>query len=229
MSTPQDIDWGIVVPVKGGPGAKSRLHSPARGAIATAVALDTIATAVTTVGATRVLVVTGDRGLEREVRTIAPVAIVDDPGTGLDAAALAGVSSLVGVAGAGVVGAGAPVTGVAVLLGDHPCLTERELRVALEVSGRHTRAFVPDAHGTGTAMVTTTRPGEFASAFGAGSAARHQAVGMVRLDLELPGLRLDVDDLDDLDAARGLGIGPRTRAALLDYATERAGEHPHGR
>lgn len=219
MSAPLDLDWGVVVPVKGGPGAKSRLRIPARGLVAAAVGLDTIETAIAVVGAARVAVVSADPSLAASIAGMGPVVLVDDPGTGLDGAVRAGVRAMTDR------GAGA----VAALLGDHPSLTPAELRCALEVSGRHTHAFVPDATGTGSAMVTSLLTRDFRCAFGAGSAARHDALGLARLDLDLPGLRLDVDDLGDLEAARALGVGPRTRAALLDYASVRAGEHPHDR
>lgn len=219
MSAPETIDWGIAIPVKGGPDAKSRLRSPARQAIARAVGLDTITAAVAAVGAGSVVVVTADTDLAAEVRSSLRVVVVPDPGTGLDGAVTVAVAAL----------ATSGRTGIAVLLGDHPCVTPTEVGAALEVSGRHTHAFVPDTEGTGTAVVTTRSPSELRTAFGAGSAARHEALGLTRLDLDLPGLRLDLDDLDDLEAARALGLGPHTRTALLDYASGRASEHPHGR
>ena len=54
-----------------------------------------------------------------------------------------------------------------------------------------------------------------APAFGPGSAARHLALGHRRLDLDLPGLRHDVDDEVSLrHAVTHLALGPRTLAAL---------------
>ena len=52
------------------------------------------------------------------------------------------------------------------------------------------------------------------TAFGAGSAGAHERLGFVRLHLDLPGLRVDVDDAPSLAAAARLGLGPHSRAAL---------------
>lgn len=213
------LDWAVVVPVKGGSTAKSRLAAQHRPRLAIAFAVDTIATAVATVGPSRTVVVTSSDVVCRALTSLGPLTVVPDPGAGLDAAAAAGVQRA-------VEGTSPPV-GCAVLLGDHPCLTPTELAAALAAAARHTHAFVPDAAGSGSAMVTTTDPPDFRSAFGRDSARRHEALGLHRLDLDLPGLRLDVDDLTDLQAALELGVGPRTRDVLLGYAAERAGEHPH--
>lgn len=209
--------WGLVLPVKGGRGAKSRLPGRNRRPLALAIALDTLAVAVAVVGPERVVVVSGDAPTVGAVRAVAPVTVVPDPGGGLDAAARCGVEAL----------ADRGTQAVAVLLADHPSLTPDELGAALRLSARHPAAFVPDADGSGTAMLTTTRPSSFVCAFGRDSAARHAATGAVRLELDLPGLRTDVDDDASLAAAEVIGLGPRTRAALLDYAADRAGEHPH--
>ena len=87
--------WAVVVPVKGGSSAKSRLADPARPALATAFALDTIMAALATVGVERVVVVTSDPVVATVVRALDPgdrvVDLVPDPGVGLDAAARAGV------------------------------------------------------------------------------------------------------------------------------------------
>ena len=83
--------WAVVVPVKDGSSAKSRLADPARPALATAFALDTIMAALATVGVERVVVVTSDPVVATLVRALDPgdrvVDLVPDPGVGLDAAA----------------------------------------------------------------------------------------------------------------------------------------------
>ena len=73
---------------------------------------------------------------------------------------------------------------------------------------------VPDADDEGTALLTLPAHEEPRTAFGAGSAAAHERLGHVRLDLDLPGLRVDVDDAASLAAAVGLGLGPHSAAAL---------------
>ncbi len=193
--------WFVVVPVRGGPGSKSRLVTADRAGLADAMARDTVEATVEALGdPTRVVVVSAGTapawvvsGRYRSVR---------DLGGGLDAAAR------LGAAHARDLGA----TGVAVLLGDHPCLRAAELRQALAVASRHRQSYVPDAAGTGTALVASTLPDGFECSFGPGSAQRHDALGLARLSLDVPGLRLDVDDTTDLAAAARLGLGPHSRA-----------------
>ena len=199
--------WAVVVPVKGGSSAKSRLADPARPALATAFALDTIMAALATVGVERVVVVTSDPVVATLVRALDPgdrvVDLVPDPGVGLDAAARAGVDRA----------RAEHFHRVAVLLGDHPSLTSTELEIALAAAATHRGAFVPDAAGTGTAMVALA-DADATTNFGGGSAARHAAQGLARLDLDLPGLRLDVDEVTDLEAALAVGVGQHTARAL---------------
>jgi 2-phospho-L-lactate guanylyltransferase len=73
---------------------------------------------------------------------------------------------------------------------------------------------VPDADGTGTVLLSALDSEHLVPAFGEGSAARHARLGHTLLELPLPGLRTDVDDLASLTAAAQLGLGPHTRAAL---------------
>ncbi len=209
--------WGVVLPVKGGPDAKSRLEPGLRAHVALAIALDTIAAAIDTVGPERVVVVTADAMSADAASRLGPIHLVPDAGRGLDAAAASGIRAL-------------QATGVragAVLLADHPCLVPGDLREALAQGAAHRYAVVPDWEGSGTAMLMTTDPAAFVSSFGPGSAARHEALGATRLDLPLESLRVDVDDEESLASAVRIGVGPRTRTALLGYAAERAGHRPH--
>jgi 2-phospho-L-lactate guanylyltransferase len=47
-----------------------------------------------------------------------------------------------------------------------------------------------------------------------GSAAAHAADGAIPLDGDWPGLRRDVDTVEDLWAAAAVGLGPASSAAL---------------
>ncbi len=205
MEPSSAADWHLVVPVKGGLGAKSRLRrSLDDGALVAAIVRDTLDVASRVVGRQRVVVVTSDPD-EAAHAEEAGFTVVDDPGRGLDAACTAGVRA------ARARGAGP----VVVLLGDHPGLTEDELRTALHEGSHHDTFFVPDAEGTGTAMLGSGGTSVPAPAFGSGSAARHLALGHRRLDLDLPGLRHDVDDEVSLrHALAHLTVGPRTLAAV---------------
>lgn len=195
--------WSVVVPVKGGPDAKSRLRAPDgvdRLVLARALALDTVTAAAEAVGASRVLVLTSDPEV---LAAIDPgVATLPDPGHGLNAAVQAGLVALP---------ADRPA---AVLLGDVPALRAVDLRAALAAADHHSGWFVADAEGTGTVLLGTAHARSLRPAFGSGSAARHQQAGYRRLDLDLDRLRRDVDDEASLREALRLGVGPHTAGLL---------------
>ncbi|WP_427383453.1 2-phospho-L-lactate guanylyltransferase [Janibacter sp. G56] len=200
--------WGVVVPVKGGPDAKSRLAAPDgvdRARLAHAIAEDTLA-AVRTSGVGTLVVVTSDVALAAWAGEHG-AHVVADPGTGLDAAVLAGLRHLAGHA---------PHRHRAVLLGDLPALVPAELAAALAQARTHPRAHLPDAEGEGTTLLTALRGLDLVPRFGVRSSARHASAGHPVLTeaLSLASVRRDVDDADDLAAARLLGLGPRTAAVL---------------
>jgi 2-phospho-L-lactate guanylyltransferase len=199
--------WRLVVPVKGGNGAKSRLQPPHgvdRGDLARAIADDCLTACVAGMPPARVHVVTSDPGVAARAGALGAT-VVPDPGRGLDAAVVAGRDAAL---------AAVPGAPVAVLLGDLPALRASDLAAALEAAARHTRAVVPDTDGTGTVLLTSLDGARLSPSFGAGSAARHEAAGYLRLDLDLPRLRTDVDDDGDLAAVRALGVGPATTEVL---------------
>lgn len=205
MSRYAVASWHLVVPVKGGPLAKSRLHPPpgvSRADLAEAVALDTLDAVAAALPPTRLTVVTSDRATSAHVHAIG-ARLLPDPGAGLAAAIAAGVASL----------AATPMPAVGVLLGDLPALRPEELATALRVATGHPRAFVPDAQGTGTVLLTALPGWPLRPAFGPDSAAAHER-DSVRLDLDLPTLRTDVDDDAALAAAATLGLGRRTAELL---------------
>ncbi len=197
--------WAAVVPVKGGPLAKSRLRLPRkeRADLAEAFARDTVAAVAGGVPGMPVLVVTPDPEVVGWA-TSAGHDVVPDAGHGLDAAVAAGVRA------ARALGA----VRAAVLLGDHPALRPEEVGTALTAVARHPRSVVPDADDDGTALLTLPTAEPVRTAFGPGSAAAHQDLGHVRVALELPGLRVDVDDAASLAEAFAIGLGPLSAAAL---------------
>ncbi|MGL4175171.1 MAG: 2-phospho-L-lactate guanylyltransferase [Dermatophilaceae bacterium] len=213
--------WAVVVPVKGGPLAKSRLDlaRPLRTELADAFALDTLAAAAAGMPHAHLLVVgpPTDPGSGAEVHTVA------DPGRGLDSAVAAGV----------VAAAALGAARVAVLLADHPALRPAELSAAVAACSAHQRAVVADADGTGTALLTLPAAPPVATAFGAGSAGAHARLGFVPVRVDAPGLRLDVDDTPALWRAVGLGVGPHTgrvlqRASLPGVQATMAQVHDDG-
>jgi 2-phospho-L-lactate guanylyltransferase len=199
--------WTVVLPVKGGPGAKTRL-SPLRerrAQVATAVAIDTVTTARATSRVAVTLVVTADPETARWSRDLGAT-VVQDPGDGLDAAVAAGLGSAPGH------------LPCAVLLADLPALRPADLAAALDgctaaLLGGALRAVVPDTDGDGTVLMAAAHPAALTPSFGRGSAARHARGGLL-LPLAAPRLRRDVDTPADLAAAVALGVGPATRAAV---------------
>ena len=203
--------WTLVLPVKGGALAKSRLG--ARPEVAAAIALDCLGAVLACRAVARVLVVTSDPAMRAAARPLGAHVVPEArPGAGLVPAIGAGVR-VASLACAGP---------TAVLLADLPALRPEDLAVALEAVEAGLRddavpmAAVPDADGSGTVLLAARTPAELDPAFGPGSLAEHVRRGAVALDLDLPGLRRDVDTPADLDAALGLGVGPRTASALRD-------------
>ena len=204
--------WSLLVPVKATRHAKTRLgpvFGEGRLELALAFAVDTVeaATRCSAVGA--VTVVTSDPQVARALGTAVRV-VGEGPTPGLNPAITFALATMPGR------------TATAVLLGDLPALTAAELEFALLLAGAHETAFVPDADGTGTTMLTARHGVRLHPRFGPGSAAAHEHAGAVRVDDDgIDRVRRDVDDLAGLLAAAELGLGDHTRrvvAAVLPRA-----------
>jgi 2-phospho-L-lactate/phosphoenolpyruvate guanylyltransferase len=199
--------WHLVVPVKGGASAKSRLHPPpgvAREHLAVALATDCLTACCAGMPRGRVLVVSSDERVAAVAASLG-ARVVADPGTGLNGAVAAARDRVV---------AEAPGAPLAVLLGDVPALRAGDLTAALGTAAAYHLAVVPDAYGSGTVLLTAADGAALEPRFGEGSARRHEAAGHHRLELDLPRLRTDVDDDGDLAEAVRLGVGAATRAVL---------------
>jgi 2-phospho-L-lactate guanylyltransferase len=210
--TPGRGDWTVVLPLKGGPNAKSRLGAPAE--LATAIALDCLAAVLASDAVGTVVVVTPDPAMAAAAGAAGAVVRSEStPGSGLPAAIRDGLVDVLGPC--------------AVLLGDLPALRPVDLTTALDLVGRQLRlgsgvsgdlspamVFVPDAEGTGTVLLAALRPTAMRPAFGPASARAHQAAGGLALEVDLPRLRRDVDTPADLRTAISLGVCTRTRQAL---------------
>jgi 2-phospho-L-lactate guanylyltransferase len=217
--------WTLVVPVKGTADGKSRLM-PERSAeerllLAEAFTLDAVAAlrAARTVG--RVIVVT-DAGssVAARLRETGPgVEVLDDPGQGLNAAVAWGIAA----AGDGP---------TAAMLGDLPTLVAGDVDEALDAAHAHPLAFVADAQGSGTTLITAagSRAGAgLVPRFGAGSAERHRAAGHVALTLGADStLRHDVDTEAELQEAWRRGVGSAT-ALVLETLSPPAASAPSSR
>jgi 2-phospho-L-lactate guanylyltransferase len=203
--TESPLSWSLVIPVKVLARAKSRLAGlagPARGALALAMAADTVSAAAACPAVAAVLVVTDDAAAASTLGELGAVIVPDEPAAGLNPALAHGAS---------VAAARWPRSGTAGLAADLPALRPVELARGLRAAARWPEAFVADAAGTGTTLYAA-RPGTpFRPRFGAGSAGRYRAGGAVEILLaDVPSLRSDVDTAADLRHATSLGLGPRT-------------------
>jgi 2-phospho-L-lactate/phosphoenolpyruvate guanylyltransferase len=202
-----DIDrWRLIVPVKGQLAAKTRLHPPAgvaRADLAHAFALDTITAVVACMPPDHLIAVTSDELTATFVQDQGGT-VVADSGEGLNRAVRQGIEYVQRVLGPGP---------TAVLLGDIPALRPKDLVDALAACSLHARALVPDASGTGTVLLSALSPQDLHPRFGVNSAREHGR-DCVRLELDLPALRTDVDDDDALRQALAIGVGRHTAAVL---------------
>lgn len=203
------MHWTLVIPLKPLARAKSRL-APAAGeglrpALALAFAEDTVAAALASAAVRDVVVVTDDVRAGRELAALGARIAPDTPGTGLNAALDHGIA---------VVRAARPDAPVAALNADLPALRPAELTRALDRAAAFPRAFLPDAAGIGTTLLSGSPGTELRPLFGPDSRARHTASGAVELALaDVDSVRQDVDTGDDLRVALALGVGPHTAAA----------------
>ncbi|MEV7419912.1 2-phospho-L-lactate guanylyltransferase [Streptomyces sp. NPDC089919] len=209
--------WTLVVPLKPLSEAKSRLAAAAgaaRPALALAFALDTVAGALACAAVRDVVVVTDDPVAGAELAGLGARVLPDLPAAGLNAAL---------AHGARAVRARRPGAAVAAMNADLPALRPAELQRVLETAGAFPRAFLADAAGIGTTLLSAAPGVELAPAFGGPSRARHSASGAVEIRLSgVPSVRRDVDTGTDLEAAAALGLGART--AQL-YGSVRVPEH----
>ena len=105
----------------------------------------------------------------------------------------------------------------AVLMADLPSLMPAELgsalRRVLEVSWS---VYAEDLLAGGTTFFASRRDA-FVPCLGARSGAENAAAGSMRIGQDLPGLRCDVDTLEDLKMAKYLGVGVRTSQVLARH------------
>lgn len=207
------MTWVAVVPVKGNPGAKTRLGSlPDRAALADAFALDTVTALLAASVVERVVVVTADSELGARIAALGAVIVPEmrvATGDPLNAAVAHGADAACRLV---------PTAHLAIVTGDLPALTASHVDRALRLAEGHERSMVPDAQGTGTTMLLARVGVNLTPQFGPGSRARHEAAGHVPL-VVAAGIHRDVDTPDDLKQARTLGVGRHTAALSLAATT----------
>lgn len=204
------VRWAVLLAVKPLPLAKSRLDRPDRSQLTLAMAADTAEAAARVAAVEVVIVVTDDPDARAMLEPVA-VVVPDAPNSGLNPA----LSHAAAEANRRW-----PHAGVVVLAADLPALRPEALEAALERAGRHPRAVVADAVGTGTVLLSAAPGLTLEPSFGPGSRQRHGESGAVDITESLPvgdateGLRHDVDTATDLEAAIRIGVGARTARVL---------------
>ncbi|MET9296959.1 2-phospho-L-lactate guanylyltransferase [Streptomyces sp. NPDC003077] len=198
--------WSLVVPLKPLVRAKSRLSPVAseefRPLLALGFALDTVSAALACGDVRDVAVVTDDPVAAGPLRALGARVIPDVPGQDLNAALAHGARAVRAVR---------PGAAVAALNADLPALRAAELERVLAVAAEFPRAFLADAAGIGTTLLTAGSGVELAPAFGGPSRARHLASGAYEIGLpDVESVRRDVDTGEDLRAAVELGVGMYT-------------------
>lgn len=206
------MQWTVLIPLRPLAQAKSRLldasaDRDAHLALVAAMRADTLAACLAAAGVARVV-----RVLD-EPESSAPPGVLDF------VAGRPGLNAVLAEAAAWA-GTQWPGDGVAAVVGDLPSVRPDELADALQQAADEPRAYVPDADGTGTAVLTAGPGQPLDPRFGPGSAARH-AEDAARIDAGAS-VRRDVDTPADLAAALGLGVGPATRAVLAPLSVHPA-------
>ena len=209
MTTSTNAAWVVVVPVKRADIAKSRLTGVTddqRVELARAFPADCVAAAVACHEVRAVVAVTDDAVAAAQLRGLGAHVIPDEPDAGLNPALRHAQA---------FVRATYDDAGVAVLSGDLPALRPAELGTSLKRAQGHDRAYLADAAGHGTTLLTAAAGVDLQPRFGAGSSHEHLSTGAHRLaDDGLDSVRRDVDTPEDLRAAMRLGVGPHTTEVL---------------
>lgn len=209
MSPAADPGWVVVVPVKRGEIAKSRLTEVTpeqRAALARAFPADCVEAALVTDVVCRALVITDDALAAATLTDLGAEVISDAPDAGINPALVHAQEHVRRHYGD---------RSLVVLSGDLPALRPDELSVALGRAASHPRSCLADHAGDGTTLLTARHGVDLQPGFGAGSRARHVSDGAVDLDpTGLSSLRRDVDTWTDLLDAVRQGVGRHTRTVL---------------
>lgn len=198
--------WNLVVPLKPLSRAKSRLAAAvgvaALPGLALAFAKDTVSAALACAAVRGVAVVTDDPRAAAELAALGAHIVPDSPAAGLNAAL---------THGAAAVRNADPDAPVAALNADLPALRIAELARVLDTAAKYSRAFLADAAGIGTTLLSALPDSELSPRFGGSSRARHLASGAAEIALSgVDSVRRDVDTGADLATALALGVGPFT-------------------
>ena len=191
-------DWCVIMPIKGGAMAKSRLGSqpdlldaPDVTALADRFANLTLAAVLACPEVSRVVIVTADDNWSHSASN--RISTVQDPGQGLNAALCVARDHEVNS------------KFLAIVPSDLPLLDPYELATVLQRARSHVCGFVRDKDGTGTTLLTALEAIDLQPKYGEGSAEAHLKSGAIELSAPLT-VRFDVDTLADLNAMRDTEI-----------------------
>jgi 2-phospho-L-lactate guanylyltransferase len=195
------MSWTVIVPIKTGSGGKSRLGScltpAARVSLVEAMARRVTEALAQAHGIARVLVLSG-------ARPHCPRAgWLRDVGNGLNPALHDAARRLGDIP-------------LLVVHGDLPLVTGQDIE-ALIGAAAGGGAIAPDRYGKGTNAIALARAPGLPFLFGEDSYARFMAASAGRLAVvRRPGLALDIDVPEDLDAARAAGFDWAESRAQID-------------
>jgi 2-phospho-L-lactate guanylyltransferase len=205
MRSDPERRYGVLVPVKPPAVAKSRLAAlgdRTRRELAASFAADTVTAALACPLVGSLLVVTDDHALAGALSELGADAVPDGRSDDLNESLVLAAAEL---------RRRRPDLSPVVLTADLPGLKPDELTRALTEAPRNRPAFVPDADRLGTTLLVAPAATDLLPRFGPGSRQAHLSAGARELALDdVPGLRRDVDEPDDLAEALMLGVGSRT-------------------
>jgi 2-phospho-L-lactate guanylyltransferase len=208
------VQWRVLVPIKHGAPAKTRLRAATRGNVhqadlVRAIQLDTL-DAVLALRTHPLLgglyVVSGRRVAGQADALPVEIEILPDAGGGLNPALAAAAAELA---------RRFPADGVVAMVGDLPALRAADLLAVLYRAPVAGRGFVRDFEGSGTTLLAAGPGTELDPMFGPDSAHRHLASGADELPAEAS-LRCDVDTAADLRRCLELGAGMLTSQLVAD-------------
>jgi len=204
------VQWRVLVPIKHGAPAKTRLRAAIRedvqhADLVRAIQLDTLDAVLALrthplVGG--LFVVSGQPAAALPVE----IEILPDAGGGLNPALAAAAAELA---------RRFPADGVVALVGDLPALRAADLLAVLYMAPVDGRGFVRDSEGSGTTLLAAGPGVLLDPMFGPDSAQRHLASGAAELPAAAS-LRCDVDSVADLRRCLELGAGVLTSQLVAD-------------